>query len=147
MSQFIIRQAEGKDATPISDLEKICFSQPWSYESIHHDIAENKLAIYMVAEVDDKVVGYAGIWGIIDEGHITNVAVLPEYRGQHVATLLLENILKIGQSSGLTRYTLEVRKSNFPAIELYSNFQFKIVGERKGYYEDDGEDALIMWRE
>ena len=134
MAELIVRRAEARDAEAITELEKVCFSQPWSYESIYHDVAENKLSFYLAAETEGKVIGYAGIWNIAGEGHITNVAVSPEYRRKGVG------------ESGVLSHTLEVRKSNAGALRLYEKHGFKIAGERKGYYEDNGEDALIMWR-
>ncbi|MBS6207783.1 MAG: ribosomal protein S18-alanine N-acetyltransferase [Firmicutes bacterium] len=146
LAELIVRRAEARDAEAIAELEKVCFSQPWSYESIYHDVAENKLSFYLAAETEGKVIGYAGIWNIAGEGHITNVAVSPEYRRKGVGDALMEVMLKVTEESGVLSHTLEVRKSNAGALRLYEKHGFKIAGERKGYYEDNGEDALIMWR-
>ena len=78
--KLIIRKAAESDVPAVEAVEKACFSVPWSYESLYHDILENKLAFYIVAEIDGKVCGYVGVWKIFDEGHITNVAIAPEYR-------------------------------------------------------------------
>ena len=94
-----------------------------------------------------KVIGYAGIWKIADEGHITNVAVEPLHRRKSVGDMLIAALIEVTEEQGITRHTLEVRKSNISAIRLYEKHDFKIEGERKAYYEDNGEDALIMWRE
>ena len=144
--KWIIRQAKGEDARQIAEVEKACFSTPWSYESLKHDITENQRALYMTAEAGGKICGYAGLWKIIDEGHITNVAVSPDYRRKHIARSLLEALFASAAKQGIERFTLEVRAGNEAAKKLYGGFGFLEAGLRKGYYEDNGEDALIMWK-
>lgn len=147
MADLIIRKAEAKDVLAIEEIEKQCFTVPWSYESLYQDIVENKLAFYIVAELAaGQICGYVGIWKIFDEGHITNVAVAPEYRRKHIARAMLEALFEVTGQAGIERYTLEVRASNEPAIRLYEGLGFKSEGIRPGYYEDNGEDAIIMWR-
>ena len=147
MADLIIRKAEAKDVLAIEEIEKQCFTVPWSYESLHQDIVENKLAFYIVAELAaGQICGYVGIWKIFDEGHITNVAVAPEYRRKHIARAMLEALMEVTAEAGIERYTLEVRAGNEPAIRLYEGLGFKSEGIRPGYYEDNGEDAIIMWR-
>ena len=147
MAQLIIRQAEERDIMAIEGLEKVCFSDPWSYESLEHDILNNKLSFYIVAEVEGVVCGYVGIWNIVDEGHITNVAVSPDYRRKHIASNMLDVLIASCQEAGVERFTLEVRAGNEPAKALYAGKGFREVGVRAGYYQDNGEDAIIMWRE
>lgn len=147
MAELIVRRAEKKDVDSIAELEKICFTMPWSYESVYQDVVENKRSLYVVAEVEGTVVGYAGVWGIADEGHITNVAVAPEFRRLHVGSAIISVLIDVTTNAGIKKHTLEVRKSNLAAIRLYEKYGFKECGQRKGYYEDTGEDALIMWRE
>lgn len=144
--KFSVRKAEGSDAEAIAALEKVCFSQPWSYDSIYHDLAENKLSLYLAAEAEGSLMGYAGIWRIGDEGHITNVAVSPKYRRKGVGDALIKVLVAVTEEEGTVSHTLEVRKSNNGAVRLYEKNGFRAEGERKGYYEDNGEDALIMWR-
>ena len=171
MADLIIRRAEEKDVLAIEHIEKQCFAVPWSYESLHKDIVENGMAFYIVAEIaaEDgskaaeqsegtagqvcgdaeiagQVCGYVGVWKILDEGHITNVAVAPEYRRMHIGRAMLETLFEVTGQAGIERYTLEVRASNEPAIRLYEGLGFKSEGIRPGYYEDNGEDAVIMWR-
>ena len=145
--KLIIRKAAQSDVTAVEEVEKACFSVPWSYESLYHDILENKLAFYIVAEIDGKVCGYVGVWKIFDEGHITNVAVAPEYRRMHIASAMLSALFDVTGKQGIESYTLEVRAGNRAAIALYEGFGFREAGLRKGYYEDNGEDAIIMWKE
>lgn len=144
--KLMIRQAKGEDARQIAEVEKACFSTPWSYESLNHDITENPRALYMTAEAGGKLCGYVGLWKIIDEGHITNVAVLPEYRRRHIARELLEALFASAEKQGIERFTLEVRTGNEAAKKLYAGLGFLEAGIRKAYYEDNGEDALIMWK-
>ena len=144
---MIIRKAEEKDVPKRAELEKICFSDPWSEESVRYDVSENKLSFYLVAEIDGYVAGYMGIWNILDEGHITNVAVDPRYRRRHIASAMIEVMLEVTGESGIKRHTLEVRTGNDKAIALYKKYGFDITAVRPGYYEDNGENAFIMWRE
>lgn len=145
--ELVLRPAEVKDVEAIAEIEKICFATPWSEDAVYKEITSNPIAHYIIGEIDGKVVGYVGFWQILDEGHITNVAVRPEFRGNHIGSALIAIMIEVGTSLGLTRYTLEVRSSNEPAKALYRNFNFKEAGLRKGYYEDNGEDAVIMWRD
>ncbi|MCI6012752.1 MAG: ribosomal protein S18-alanine N-acetyltransferase [Firmicutes bacterium] len=147
MSELIIRKAEEKDIPSVAAVEKQCFTVPWSFESLHHDILENRLSFYIVAEVGGTVCGYVGIWKIVDEGHITNVAVSPQYRRKHIASAMLDVLLAACEESGIRRFTLEVRKGNEAARRLYEKKGFRDAGVREGYYDDNGEDAVIMWRE
>ncbi|MBQ1229010.1 MAG: ribosomal protein S18-alanine N-acetyltransferase [Firmicutes bacterium] len=146
MADLVIRRGEEKDILAIEELEKQCFATPWSYESLKYDIVENNRALYLVAEIEGEIVGYVGIWKIVDEGHITNVAVSPAHRRKHIASALLETLFRVTERAGVVQHTLEVRAGNEGAIKLYEGFGFKEAGLRKGYYEDNGEDAIIMWR-
>ncbi|WP_027399485.1 ribosomal protein S18-alanine N-acetyltransferase [Anaerovorax odorimutans] len=146
MDKYTIRKAEEKDIDEISKLDEICFTIPWSKESIEKEIKENKLALYLVVEVKNRIAGYAGLWMIVDEGHITNVAVHPDCRKKGIGESLVLEIFKETRKQGIKSYTLEVRFSNFAAIHLYEKLGFRKAGIRKKYYEDNGEDAIIMWR-
>lgn len=143
---LIIRQAEEKDIKPMAEMDVLCFSAPWSEESFRNEIEENRLAFYIVAEISGSMVGYAGLWCIVDEGHITNVAVHPAYRRKGIGEALISVLLAHTVNNGILSHTLEVRASNEAAISLYAKFGFEPAGLRKNYYEDNGEDAIIMWR-
>lgn len=147
MPDLIIRKAEERDLPAIETLEKQCFSVPWSMESLRHDILENELSFYIVAEISGEVCGYVGIWNIADEGHITNVAVSPAFRRRHIGEALLDVLISTCEEAGIERFTLEVRAGNEAARSLYEKKGFREAGVRPKYYEDDGEDAVIMWRE
>ncbi len=137
----IYRQAICEDLNNIYKIELACFKQPWSLESLRSDICDNEFSYYIVAEVDGVAAGYCGIHIIYNEGHILNVAVLPEYRKRGVGRGLLETIF---MQTGLPYYTLEVRVSNEDAIGLYTKLGFITLGKRPRYYGN--EDALIMWK-
>lgn len=146
MADVIIRQAGPADTADIFEIEKLCFPDPWSMDSIRYELEENEKAFYLVAEHSGKVVGYMGLWWILDEGHITNVAVRPGYRNRKIAEGIIRVMLEHTIGAGILHHTLEVRRDNQPAINLYEKFGFEVDGVRKGYYQFDGEDALIMWR-
>ena len=146
MADVIIRQATVEDVDDIYEIEMLCFPDPWSREALVYEFTENPRAFYIVAELDEKVVGYAGLWWIADEGHITNVAVKPGYRNRHIGEGIINVMIDFTSQEGIKHHTLEVRPSNTAAINLYQKFGFKTEGVRKEYYANNKEDALIMWR-
>ncbi len=139
---MITRMTE-KDITEIAELDKKCFTVSWSEKSFRDEL-QNKLAVYFTAKKDGKCVGYAGFWNVSGEGGITNIAVLPECRRRGIGTALLSELIREADILKLDILTLEVRKSNIEAQGLYKSFGFDIIGERKRYYRDNGEDAWIM---
>ena len=131
------------DAKELAELDKKCFSVPWSEKSFE-DESKNKIAVYYVAKIDEKIVGYAGFWHVADEGDITNIAVSPECRRQGIASKLLEQLIAEAKQRKLELLTLEVRESNVAAITLYERYGFEKIGKRKRFYTNPEEDALIM---
>ena len=129
----------------IAALERVCFSRPWSRNMLAEEL-ENQCAAFLVAEdsVSGRVLGYAGLMVVADEGYITNVAVFPEYRRQGIAAQILQVFLQFAAANHLAFLTLEVRPSNAAAIALYQGFGFEEVGRRKNYYDLPKEDALIL---
>lgn len=128
----------------VAELERICFSTPWSRNMLAEEL-DNLLSAFLVALDDqDRVVGYAGVQVVLDEGYITNVAVRPECRRQGIAARLLQVFLDFARANRLAFLTLEVRASNYDAIALYGSRGFRSVGRRKNYYEHPKEDAIIM---
>ena len=131
----------------VAELERICFSTPWSRNMLAEEL-DNALSAFMVAlDESGKVVGYAGLQVVLDEGYITTVAVRPECRRQGIAGKLLQVFLDFAQGNHLAFLTLEVRASNYDAIALYGSRGFRSVGRRKNYYEHPKEDAIIMTKE
>ena len=131
----------------VYELSKECFTVPWSLESISNEL-KNNIAHYIIAEdlSTNKVIGFIGVWIIVGEGDITNIAVSPNYRKKSIASNLLLNLFQLCKNNNCDAITLEVRASNIPAQKLYNKFGFIQEGLRKGYYEDNGEDAIIMWK-
>ena len=128
-------------------LERICFSRPWSRKMLGEEL-ENDCAAFLVAEEPEtcRVLGYAGVLVMADEGYITNVAVFPEYRRQGIAAQIIKVFCDFAAGNHLSFLTLEVRPTNTAAIELYRSFGFEEVGRRKNYYDLPKEDALILTR-
>ena len=127
-------------AKELANIEKECFSAPWSEGAFK--TAENTL--FYVYFINDTAAGYVGIYSVLDEGYITNIAVKKDYRKNGIATKLLTKL--INDKKDLSFITLEVRKSNTAAINLYEKFDFKLEGERKSFYSNPREDALILTR-
>ncbi|TYQ18033.1 UNVERIFIED_CONTAM: [SSU ribosomal protein S18P]-alanine acetyltransferase [Acetivibrio alkalicellulosi] len=135
-----------EDIDDVIIIENLCFTIPWSRESFIQEISNSQLTRYICAKVNDKMIGYAGMWKICDEGHITNIAVHPEYRRKGIGNKLVKGLISIAQKENLYKITLEVRKSNNAAQDLYARHGFRVEGLRKKYYSDNGEDAIIMWK-
>lgn len=135
---------EEKYLKQLHEIENLCFAVPWTIEDLTSEV-KNKAAYYLLACLEEKVIGYGGFWKILEEGHITNIAVLPEYRTSGVGNLVLSSLITLAKELKITAMTLEVRRSNIPAQGLYSKHGFVNVGMRKKYYSDNNEDAIIMW--
>lgn len=141
-----IRKMTLDDLDGIMEIEVEAFPVPWPREAYEKELTGNELAYYVVAESEGEIVGYAGLWEVVGEGHITNVAVRKECRGQGISTLLMQALLNRMLELNFYGMTLEVRVSNVCARSLYEKFGFESVGVRKNYYSDNGEDAIVMWR-
>lgn len=139
-----IEKMTAKDCRELAELDKICFSVPWSEKSFLEE-TENKLAVYLVAKDKNKIIGYCGFWRVQDEVQITNIAVLPEYRRKGIAGELIDKMLEL--CADMQRIVLEVRESNVPAIDLYKKFGFYEAGIRKRFYHSPVEDGIVMIRE
>ncbi|MDA8096774.1 MAG: ribosomal-protein-alanine N-acetyltransferase [Desulforudis sp.] len=131
----------------VVQIEKVSFPTPWPRQTFEFEILYNELAEYLVALDGRKVVGYGGMWMVLNEAHITNLAVHPQYRGIGIGRMLMLSLMQRAVSLDADRMTLEVRPSNGPARDLYHSLGFMECGLRKGYYQDNNEDAIIMWRE
>jgi [ribosomal protein S18]-alanine N-acetyltransferase len=139
-----IRWMTMDDLEQVSEIEQNTFSMPWSKKGLE-DSLKKKGSIYIVACDGDVIVGYCGLWNILNEGNINNVAVTRNYRGKHIAFDMLKKLIELGRREKIEAFTLEVRTSNEPAIKLYQKLGFSVEGIRKNYYDSPKEDALIMW--
>ena len=136
-----------EDIAAVHEVERTSFPVPWPAYAFRQELEANRLARYLVARVGDDVVGYGGLWLMVDEAHITTFAVLPAWRRRGIGARLLLALLDLAAELGATVATLEVRLSNAEARRLYERFGFMPVGVRPRYYSDNGEDALIMTSE
>nr|WP_285846834.1 ribosomal protein S18-alanine N-acetyltransferase [Priestia koreensis] len=133
------------DIDQVVGIEQLSFSTPWSKEAFVNELTQNQFSKYVVMEENDVIIGYCGLWVIIDEGHITNVAILPSHRGQGLGEKLMRKVMELSMEFGARTLTLEVRVSNHVAQSLYKKLGFEAGGLRRNYYTDSQEDALVMW--
>ncbi|WP_342048728.1 ribosomal protein S18-alanine N-acetyltransferase [Bacillus sp. OTU530] len=146
MSESIIfRDMKPEDIAQVVAIEQVSFAIPWTFETFEREMTINEYARYTVMEKDGAIIGYCGMWLILDESHITNIAILPEYRGRNLGEALLNEVIEKAKKLGAHSMTLEVRVSNEIAQKLYRKFGFLNGGIRKRYYTDNYEDALVMW--
>ena len=127
----------------IAEIERQCFATPWSDEQIRQS---DDSTVFFLAKVEDKTVGYGGMYTVLDEGYVTNIGVLPDYRRKGIGAKIVNSLIDYSKENSLAFLSLEVRVSNIPAISLYKSFGFKEVGVRKNFYSNPKEDALIMTR-
>ena len=143
---MIIRKMNLGDVSAIAELEKLCFSDPWSEKSIASEV-DNRLSYWLVAEVDGVVVGYVGSQTVLDASDMMNLAVSPDYRRKGIGQALVNALVDHLQQNKVIALLLEVRVSNAPAIALYESMGFEQVGRRPKYYHNPREDALILRKE
>ena len=141
---YTVRRMTIEDVPQVHAIELATFPMPWSEQSFIDEMTKNVCARYMVAEEDGKILAFAGAWMILDEGHITNIAVAAEHRGRGIGKAVTEALKQYAANLGVQYMTLEVRRSNLVAQSMYKKLGFIELGYRKRYYEDNGEDALLM---
>lgn len=139
-----IERMRSEDAETVAELDKKCFPTPWSLSAYLTEV-HNPSGYYIVAWVDGRIVGYAGMWLIMDEAHITTIGVDPGFRGRKIGERMLVHLLQEAIHRGARRSTLEVRRTNAVAQNLYAKYNFHTVAVRKGYYTNNDEDAFVMW--
>lgn len=133
------------DLDAIMEIESSVYPEHhWSKEGFYNEI-NSELGHYFSLVLDNKVIGYGGFWGILDEGHITTIAIHKDYQHQGFAEAIIQKFFETGYLKKIKWFTLEVRVSNAPAIKLYEKYLFKSCGVRHKYYQDNQEDAMIMW--
>ena len=143
MNNVSIRRMTLSDVDGVHAIEAATFPKPWTRQDFVKEMTQNACARYLVAEVKEGIVGFAGAWIVLDEAHITNIAVSAAYRGQGIGRALTQGLLQYAANLGVVYTTLEVRRSNEVAKRLYQSLGFEYVGLRKRYYEDNGEDAFL----
>lgn len=144
---FVTADMELADIPAVLEIERRSFPTPWSERAFLSELTQNAYAHYVVGLVGGRVVAYGGMWLILDEAHVTNIAVHPDFRGHGLGHRLLLELERRAASHGCTRMTLEVRPSNAKAQKLYRQHGFEARGLRPGYYTDTHEDAIIMWKD
>ncbi|HXG24804.1 MAG TPA: ribosomal protein S18-alanine N-acetyltransferase [Chthonomonadales bacterium] len=132
------------DIPAVSVIEHRCYTTPWQ-ENAYYTELSNRFACYLVARLDGQIVGYGGMWVIMDEAHITTLAVDPPYRRRKIGERLLLELMEAAIARGASRATLEVREHNIAAQNLYRKYGFREAAIRKNYYTDNQENAIVMW--
>ena len=143
MGEVTIRRMTLADVDSVHAIENATFARPWKRDDFVKEMTKNACARYLVAEVDSRIVGFAGAWIVLDEAHVTNIAVAADCRGRGIGRKLTEALMQYAANLGVVYATLEVRRSNAVAQSLYKSLGFEYVGVRKRYYEDNGEDAFL----
>jgi len=146
LEKVTVKRMSKDDIDGVIKIEESAYGEHhWSKESFLNEI-NNELAYYYALFTSDGILaGYAGSWHILEEAHITTIAIAPKYRKRNFAQALLKRVIDDCYKEKIKYITLEVRVSNTPAINLYTKYGFASFGTRKGYYQDNNEDALIMW--
>lgn len=145
MAEFAIRKMMEQDIDYVMEVDVASFSEPWTYEIYIQELKKNNHAHYFVIEGNGAIIGYVGLWIVEDDAQITNIALLPAYRGYKIGEKLFGFAMSYAMQNGARRLSLEVRVSNIVAQKLYRKFGLVPGGLRKNYYPDNGEDALVMW--
>ena len=144
MGEVTIRRMTVQDVDGVHAIEAATFARPWKREDFVREMTKNVCARYLVAEEDGQIIGFAGAWIVLDEAHVTNIAVAADCRGRGIGRMLTEALMQYAANLGVVYVTLEVRRSNAVAQSLYKSVGFEYVGVRKRYYEDNGEDAFLF---
>ena len=138
------RELLPEDAEAVANIERESFPTPWSREDFWRE-ASNDFACYIVALDDMEIIGFAGCWISFEEAQVTNIALTSAQRGRGLGKVLMAKLMRAAAERGAERMTLEVRPSNTPALRLYEGLGFAAIGVRKKYYQDNDEDAILMW--
>ncbi len=145
-SNIVYRKMVSEDVPAVYAIELATFPTPWTLDSFYYEMHENQYAHYVLAvDENNTIIGFCGMWMVIDAAQITNVAVLETARGQGIGEGLMQEAMRIAREHGMDVMSLEVRETNTVAQNLYRKLAFQDGGIRKGYYTDNGEDALVMW--
>ena len=143
--RVVLEPMRPRDLPAVLDIEAAVYPRPWSHRIFTDELAQRRSRVYRVARVGRRIVGYAGLMLVQDDAHVNNIAVDPAWQGRGIATVLLLELVRVAVGRRARDLTLEVRVGNERAIALYRRFGLAPVGVRPGYYEETGEDAIIMW--
>ena len=146
MIDYVVLDMDLSHIDDVIIIENLSFKTPWKKEDFVAELTRNICARYKVLIIDNRVVSYGGMWVLLDEAHITNIAVHPEFRGIGLGNVIVEQLVKEAKENNISSMTLEVRVNNISAINLYKKYGFIEEAVRKNYYQDTGEDAIIMWK-
>ena len=144
MAEAFVRRMAESDVTAVHAIEAASFSTPWTRDMFLSELRENKVARYLVVQTAGEIAGFAGVHIILDEGHVTNIAVAQAYRGLGLGRMVTQALMQYAANLGVRYLTLEVRQSNQTARRLYTSLGFVQVALRRNYYQDSGEDAVLM---
>ncbi len=142
---LVIERMREEDIAQVQAIEREIFLTPWPKNAYHRELSQNRQASYIVLRRQGEIVGYGGLWKVGDEAHITTIGVRARDQHRGLGRALFAALVQRAYVLGARWITLEVRNSNDHAIRLYEAFGFKVIGRRRGYYTDNGEDAIIMW--
>lgn len=146
MQKITVLEMTKDDVEEVYNIEALIHPEHhWSKESFYNELSNNLASYYCTKDESGKILSYIGVWRIFEEAHITTLGVHPEYRGLQLAQVLLIQTIELCYKEMIKYITLEVRESNVPAISLYEKFLFESIGMRKNYYQDNGENAIIMF--
>lgn len=145
MGELVIRKMTVEDVEQVLEVERATFATPWTTDVFYQEIVDNQHAHYFVIELDRIVIGYVGMWIVLDEAQITNIAVMPSFRGRKLGGKLFQYAIQRAMMVGVSSLSLEVRQSNIVAQRMYRKFGLVPGGIRKNYYTDNQEDAVVMW--
>jgi ribosomal-protein-alanine N-acetyltransferase len=143
--QLHIEPMRESDVPLVQEIERHIFSTPWPRNAYYRELSSRNSAHYIVLKKDEEIVGYAGMWRMYDEAHVTTIGVRRDMQHHGYGRVLFAALVQAAYEMGAKWVTLEVRTSNDTATRMYENFGFKVIGRRKGYYTDNGEDAIVMW--
>ena len=143
--RLVISPMVYSDIPAVLAIESRSFTSSWPQNAFLNELNDNKLAHYFVGRIDNRLVAYGGIWVILEDSHVTTIAVEPEQRGTKLGERMLIHLLEEANARGASWITLEVRESNDVAQRLYRKYGFTTVSTRRGYYSDNNENALVMW--
>jgi len=143
MEEIIFSALKEADIEEVMEIEKVSFPTPWTRGMFMDDLLRKDFAFFIVARLENRVIGYGGFWSVLEEAHLGNLAVRPDLRRRGIGERILKELIRMAKSRGTNLMTLEVRENNGAARALYEKMQFRLVAIRKGYYSDTNEDACV----